>query len=341
MSLDLSSVHLPDDAFWKSGADHGTDPLVRKYKTTHFGVLVDAPREVDLSRRTTLPLLTYYLGTYSQVASRSFPDHALLFIMDPERNELSVAPAEPDDPETEPDSPETSQGDMPQGWVAEIRELDIRERVQLSWKPARILSQIILLDLPSNRVETRLVAGNSTYVDPEKEKFLATERVQQNPSAPYPLLPASSYEPVEHSPAVPPTPGIALHAQRIAVLEGKTPVHLDASFRLPVAPEELVKRANAQYNETHGLTPYAACLTIHLVAIGTGQKSPFHYRLRIPVRSLDAGVAAGHFTLDLSNLPGFPLSEQTVFLYAFAKDWVSDPVTIGIVDRRPTVGSAE
>ncbi|MFN0104972.1 MAG: hypothetical protein ACKV2U_23165 [Bryobacteraceae bacterium] len=334
MSIDISSVRLPDEAFWQSGADHGRDPLVRKYKTSHFGVLVDAPREVAIAGQKTLPLFAYYMGTFAQVASRSFLDHGLLVAVDPDRNELYVADAEQDDGERIRVPNTAKAEDMPTGWVAEIKDLDVRERIQLPWKPGRILLQVVLLDLPSNRVETKLNGGPSAFVDPEKEKFLAEERGRQNPPGPFPALPASAYAPTADSPAIPADPGIALRASRVVVVEGKAPVLLHGAFRLPVAPEETVKPNSGEYNKEHGLTGYAACLTIHLLVAGTGQQNPFQYRLRIPATNVNAGMATSHFTLDLSKLPDFPLSEQTVFLYAYAKEWATEPVTIGLIDRR-------
>lgn len=334
MSIDITSVRLPDEAFWGTGADRARDPLVRKYKTSHFGVLIDGPRNVGLAARKTLPLFAYYMGTFQQTASRSFLDNGLLVAVDPDRNELYLASAIVDDGERIREPETTKPEEMPQGWVAEIHELDVRERVNLPWKPGRILSQIVLLDLPSNRVETKLESGPNAFTDVEKEKFLALDRGKQNPAAPYPGAPGASYARTAESPAIPESPGIKLQAARVAVVEGNKPLLLHGSFRLPVAPEETVKPANAAYNKEHGLSDSAACLTIHLLAVGTGQRAPSQYRLQIPVTEVASGVATGYFTIDLRKLAEFPVSEQTVFVYGYAKEWAADPVTIGIIDRQ-------
>lgn len=335
MSLDVSEVRLPDEAFWQTGADRGRDPLVRKYKRTHFGVLIDAPREVSLATRKTLPLFAYYMGTTQQVATRSFTDHGLLVTVDPDRNEIYLADAEQDDGDREPVQGAPGGEGSLQGWIADVKELDVRERIPMAWKPGRLISQVVLLDIPSNRVETKLAGGASSFVDAEKEKFLAAERAKRNPDAPFPKLPASAYEKQAGSPAVPEAPGIVLQADRVVVVEGKSPIPMYGSFRLPVAPEELVKPESAEFNRNNSLTGYAACLTIHVVAVSTGQTNPLQFRLQIPVKEVAEGVAVGHFTLDLSKLPDFPLSEQTVFFYAYAKEVAAEPVTIGLIDRRP------
>ena len=335
MSVDISEVRLPDEAFWATGADRGRDPLVREYKLTHFGVLIDAPREVSLAARKTFPLFAYYLGKTSQVATRSFGDHGLLVVMDPDRNELHLADAEQDDGDREPVEGAPGGTGALEGWLANISEIDLRERIPALWRAGRVISQVVLLDLPSNRVETKLMAGASAFVDVEKEKFLAAERAKRNPARPFPKLPAAAYEKAAGSPALPEGAGIALQADRVVVAEKNSQILLRGAFRLPVAPEEIVKAENAEFNRENGLNGYAACLTIHLVAVSTASRSPLQYRLQIPVRELNEGVAAGYFTIDLAQLPDFPISEQTVFLYPYAKEVSAEPVTIGIIDRRP------
>lgn len=333
MTVDISEFRLPDDAFWQSGADHGRDPLVRKYKTEYFGVLVDAPREIALPGHKKLPLISYYMGSYQQIVTRSFADHAVIAVMDPDRNELYLADAEEDDGERVQVPNTTKAEDLPQGWLANIKELDVRERTRVPWRTGRLISQIVLLDLPSNRVETK-IGSASSFVDPAKEKFLAEERGRQNPPAPFPKLPDSAYAQQAGSLPIPESNGIVLQADRVVVAEDKKPILLQGAFRLSVLPEEQVKADAAAYNKEHSLTGYAACLTIHLLVVGTGQRAPFQYRLQIPVKTVTEGIASGNFALDLTTLPDFPISEQTLFLYAYAKESATEPVTIGVIDRR-------
>lgn len=343
MTLDLEKFRLPDSAFWNTGQDRALDPIIEEFKTEHFGPLIDAPRQVDLTKHSTLPLFAYFMGTYEQLATRSFTRQAILVTVHPDQNHITISRAAKDDGDRVKRPKSKEPEELPDGYLAEIHEFDLRELAGLQWKPGRILTQILILDLASNRVET-VLKGGAAFEDAEKEKFLADERSRQDPPAPFPILSATAYQPQSDSPAIPETEGLALTAPRVAVLDGKSPVTLAGAFRLPVAPEELVKPASTAYNRENGLlhpetkTPYAACLTIHLVAIPSGAGSPTQFALRIPVTELAAEgkEATGHFAIDLTKLPSFPLGEATVFLYGYAKAAASGaPVTIGLIDRRP------
>jgi hypothetical protein len=111
-----------------------------------------------------------------------------------------------------------------------------------------------------------------------------------------------------------------------------------------VRPEEQVKPAHAEVNRTRrliqddGATPYAACLAVHLVVFASGEEFPNTYTLQLPVAKLTeqdgTQVASGSFSFDLRQLPQFPTADQTLIIYAFAKDWASAPATLGIIDRR-------
>ena len=345
MNIDISSVHLPDMAFWQNNdeVDRGLDPLLRKYKFSHFGVLIDAPHEVMLPSRDTLPVFAYYMGSYRQVATHSFPKGALLVAVDPDTNMLWAAPFMADSGEDIPVRESTPPDQLPEGYLSTFQALDARERVRLPWKPSRVILQVILLDLASNRVETKLEGGPGLFVDEEKESFLKAERAKLNPPSPFPALPRGAYAEGPDSPPLPEGFGIALAAPRVAVLDGKQKLYLRGSWRLPVFPEELVKQENSEYNKAHGLmqmdgfTPYAACVTIHVLVLGSQQSTPMHYQLQLPVSKLAAGfetlAAVGRFTIELTELPGFPKSDQTLFIYGYARDWAAEAVKIGLVDR--------
>ena len=343
MNIDISSLRLPDSAFWEADSrDHGLDPVVKKFRTSYFGIVVDGPGEVILSNRSTLPLFAYYMGKYGEVATRDFPRAALVVAMDPDRNEIRVVPFVRKRGETLFTGKKVPASDLPDGYLMTFQALDVRSRTELPWVPGRVISQILLLDLASNRIETRLLGGAGSFVDEEKEKFLAAERAKLNPPAPYPRLAPSTYAASPDSPPVPESFGIVLSAPRVAVIDGKQPLVLRGSWRLPVFPEELVKAENAEYNETHGLiqrdgvTPFAACVTIHLLILGTNDDEQL-YHLRLPVAQLaegsDGPTATGQFNIDLTQAPEFPLSDQTIFIYAYAKDWAANAAPIGIVYR--------
>lgn len=340
MSIDFSSLKLPDSAFWTPGSrDPGRDPIPEKLLFSHFGVLIDAPSTARVNEQNSLPLFAYFLGSFRQIATRNFPHDAHIVAVDPAHNIIRVAPlAERKEgfPEGAASSPAS---EMPEGFAAVFHRADVREQTHLPWSSGRVISQVIMLDMESNRVETNLIAGASAFVDPEKERFLAEERAKQDPPAP---LPSRRLEPAagDPPPAIPDEPGIALSAPRVAVLDGVKPLPLSLSFRLPVFPEERVKPANTEINRTRhliqadGATPFAACLAIHLVVSTSGEERPYVFTLQLPVATVKESVAAGAFTIDLRSLPQFPTADQTLVIRAYAKDWASATATIGIVDRQ-------
>jgi hypothetical protein len=200
-----------------------------------------------------------------------------------------------------------------------------------------------MLDMESNRVETKLIAGASDFVDPEKERFLAQERAKQDPPAPFPSRQLDAAAAGDPPPAIPEQTGISLSAPRVAVFDGAKPLPLSGSFRLPVFPEELVKPAHGEVNrarhliQADGATPFAACLAINLVVSASGEETPYTFTLHLPVKSvIDAGgtpSASGTFAIDLRSLPQFPVKDQTLVIRAYAKDWASPAATIGVIAR--------
>jgi hypothetical protein len=347
MSIDMKALHLPDESFWGKG-DRILDPVIRQHGRSYFGVAIDAPAKVNLAERHTLPAFVYYMGSFQQMASRDLDKHGVIAVMDVDQNYLKVVRAGSQDggEDPDPDAPKPPNlGIVSQGYGSSAQTVELRERLELPWKPARLILQAILLDLPSPRIETKLVSGASQFEDPEVQKFLAAERAALNPPAPFPSVTEGaaypSFTKEDGSAELPVTMGISLKAQRVIPVDGKAPVVLHGAWRLPMMPEDIVKPDNKEYNRTSGLlqpdgTPYAAVATIHILVIGTSDGKPKVYRVSAPVRSVaPTGVAAGYFAIDLLKMPEFPAGDQTVFVHAFAREWAADPVTIGLLNRRP------
>lgn len=340
MMNEIESVRLPDTAFWDADSeDRGLDPIVKRFKTSYFGILIDGPREVQLQSRETLPLFAYYMGTYEQSATRAFPRAALIVTMDPERNRIAVAPLVRRKDEAPSKKETVPAARMPAGYLMTFQEAELRKSLKLPWTAGRVISQVLLMDLQSNRLETKLVAGSGTFSDPEKEKFLAAERAKQDPPAPFPAVSTASAE----APPVPKEMGIVLAAPRVVVLEKGGRLDLSGAWRLPVLPEEMVKPAHGEYNQANGLvqangSAFAACVGVHLVVQSSEEDTPDVYTLRLPVTQVEMvegqPVASGRFTVNLLELPDFPAGEATLFLSAYSKEWASEPATIGVVDRR-------
>lgn len=342
MSIEIESLRLPDSAFWESDSrDPGLDPLPNQYETELFGILIDGPREVSIENKSTLPLFAYYMGSYKQVVTRDFPHAASMVAVDPDRNQIYVAPLAGKSDEPPPPRESVPDSEIPEGYVTTFSEKDLRKAIELPWKSGRIISQVILLDLYSNRIETKLVQGSGAFHDVEKEKFLAAERAQKDPSAPFPPMPSSILSTVWSGEIPSMEPGIKLAAPRVFAWDERRSLQMEVAWKLPVLPEEMVKPGHHEYNRLHqllqpdGKTPFSACISLHLVVFGSEEKGPEMYTLRLPVSKLvqDEGktFGGGKCQVNLSKLPGFPRKDQTLFIYAFAQQWSSEPVSIGIV----------
>jgi hypothetical protein len=349
MPIDMKELHVPDDSFWAAGT-RSKDPVVRQHGRSYFGVIVDAPWVVNLTARSTLPVFIYYMGEYKQVVTRSFSEHGILAVMDVDQNKLRVcrsSKAAGTDEEPDPDF-QVPRDDSPimEGHSAEIETIDLRERLHLPWKPTTLMLQAILLDLASPRVTTRLVAGGSQFEDPEVRAFLERERAEKDPPAVVRGASALAYPTFRRmasSPELPAEGGIALNVERVVAVDDRKPVLLHGAFRVPLAPEDLVKPAHKEYNAAHGLIaddglPFAAVAQIHLLTIGSADGDLNVYTLAAPVSSVTAGekgpVGSGYFTIDLRTVPGLPFTDQTVFFYAFSRDQATGPAVMGVVDRR-------
>lgn len=340
MTNEIESVRLPDAAFWDAASsDRGLDPIVKKFKTSYFGILIDGPREVQLQSRETVPLFAYYMGTYKQSASRPFPRKAVIVAIEPEQNQIFAVPLVRKKDDADPNEETVPEAELPAGYLMTFQAADLRRSLKLPWAAGRVVSQVLLMDLHSNRLETKLVAGSGTFSDPEKEKFLAEERAKKNPPGPFPAVSAAT----AGAPPIPEGMGIVLSAPRVMVLEKQGRLELSGAWRLPVLPEELVKPAHEEYNKANGLMQkeggaYAACVGLHLVVLNSEEEVPNLYTLRLPVAKVEMvdgkSVASGKFTVDLLQLPDFPVGEETLFIYAYGKEWASEPATIGVVDRR-------
>jgi hypothetical protein len=170
-------------------------------------------------------------------------------------------------------------------------------------------------DRASERVEIAIGSsvGDPTRASPEPESL----RVWPPPD-PAGNLP--HYHPLEPSPAVPATPGIALVAER-APRAGRAVVY--GSFRARLQPRWIA---------AHG-----AVVPVTLVLVGSEEAAPIVRTLRLP--SFDPADPAhppatvtGTFAVDLMQLA--PLAtRQTYFVHAFTSDASSAAVSIGIATQ--------
>jgi hypothetical protein len=305
------------------------------------------------------------MGSNRQVGTRDFRSHGIVTAMDPDANRLYFAhaarPDNPGEPRRRDDRPsregappgEAPAGEppvapeVPDGFSTSIYEVDLAALLKLPWRPAEYLVSPILLDMPGNRVRTRLVLSKAQYDDPEVAKFLAAERAKLDPPAPNPApspeRPLPRYSRSADTPPRPEGTGLALRAPRVVALDPGLALPLEGAFRVRVMPEDLVKPDHAEHNRRAGLAGAKAVVTISLLVTCSASPMPIPARISVPVTEVVEGpdgakVAAGEFAVDLLSLLDTPERAQTWFVYGFCREAFTGPVPVGLADRAALPG---
>jgi hypothetical protein len=286
-------MNEPRDPFALSAADYWDAP----HKTMMdfawdrvgeqiSGIVLGGPPQLDVDVRSTLPMVAFHSDTLAGLVEAPF--HAAIVV--------ASRVDEPDLRAVVADEPEADDETAPpaEGFAGTPHDLELRELLNLPWKPATWIVTLLLRGSASNRVTVRLTRGALRYVDPEVERVLAEQRAAMRKPLPVPDDPALSFT-RDGALDVPEERGI--------VLEGGAKLRL--ACRLP-------ERA-----------PVAA---VWLVISGTISVGPHVRRLHLPLSEDGSGGVA---ELDLFADPAFAgMPPQTFFIHAFAGDVMSAPATM-------------
>jgi hypothetical protein len=325
---------LTDAGFWADPLKTRDDVSARLSKEGFVGVALDAPRRVALDDRRELPVVATNVATFRDNLWLDFHAAAVLAAVDLDTHAIYAAPCfdrEPVEWLTEP----VPDDDIAEGTTTAFDTFDLRARLGLPWVPSRLLVRLLLADRVSAPVRVDLLHTITAYRDPAVDELVARSRRSSRIASVSPRagLSLPSYEARTTSPLVPGEPGIALKAPRVQVLAEGTPWVVEGSFRLPVAPHEIVPPDGSV---DVGDPLAKAVVPITLILTGSRTLFPQILPLAVPCRgAIDPAkpVAVGHFALDLrAAVKGVDLEAETWFLFALSGEHLAGPVSSAWVD---------
>lgn len=339
--MDAVKLVKERDDFW-------SDPL-KDRRTIQRGLMSrqqevvwsEAPNEVPLSVRDTLPIVVLRTAKIANAAGAPFAGTAILTATDVQSGYTWAALAiEP--PQRHTEEPESGNREpLQEGMIGEAFVLDARHLLDLPWEPTKYMLTLILRDQPGPRLPVRMLGAEGSYKDPEVEKYKEQQRKKPDVPAvfPAPHPQFALYERRPDTPELPADLGIALAAPRVVPMKDAKECILRGAFRLNVLPKHVLPPADVPGGEKlreqyAGKSPVpTAVVPITIVATGSAAAVPFVFRLLLPtfdpVTPGEGGVATGSFAIDLQQIHNVLAVEQTLFLYAFAGEQMAGPTPIG------------
>lgn len=223
----------------------------------------------------------------------------------------------------------------PPAMIGEGYILNLADRLKLPAIHGDYLVTFICLDKISQRSRMKVVETVG-YEDPAVEEFfknhlagqLGAPKISPEPHSGSRWFPI--YGERLDSPAIPSNSGINVSISRVNLMSADDCI-LTASYRLPVAPHQIV----TQRTET-------AIIPVTLLLTGSVEPAPQLLRLNVPsykplLSEGDQKFAIGHFTLDLFQMVNLKNAAQTFFIYAFAGPVMAGPIPTAFI----TIPAAE
>jgi hypothetical protein len=320
--------NLQGDEYWTKPFKNDRDLAERTIFKDQTGFFIDGPPEVDLTVHDTIPVPIYTCFTQKEAFALPLARYAVVLAMRLENRQSFIGFAAPRDkplPRTPPGT-RASETAMVTGNMV----LDLKPHLDRGDASGTYDVVVFLREHVSNRVRIA-VKKTGGYADPEVAKFIA----QQPLPAPEPVFPAPSagaplpsYRRGKTSPELPGSPGVVISAPRVTMVREGTQVDVSGSFRIPVLKRELTGASPGNDSPT-------AIIPITLIAFGTDDNDfgPFFLRMRVPTYDTLAPtdpVGTGFFAVNLLDFAGVPRKAATYFVYAFAGEWMSGPIAIGL-----------
>ena len=342
--MNQGAFELKDAQFWKDSTSF-EEALVERFEENEalMGLFLDGPREVQLDKRSTLPLLAVRACSLVDNSALDLHDRAILVATRIEGHETLAALAFRQ-PSAPPDDEPSDEEPLPEGRAVDAFSLSVTDRLpDFPWKPSTWQTTLLLFDQRSNPVTTRLEDISSR--DPAVLEFLAAQRRPGYPAAVSTSGGPSTnlYRPRQDSPPPPAETGFVLAVDRVAVSGAGRSCMLRGSFCLPIRPRDVVRplpgpagsRAEGQAlaDGWVDVGDPAAVAVVPIMVLLTGDKAaePILVPLNAAVYGSIAGeLARGQFAIDLFHaVPDLPIQRYAV--WAMSRTIISDPVLVGIV----------
>jgi hypothetical protein len=339
---------LSDDDFWTSPASTFDAVVAQLYEENFQGISLDGPAVVRMDLRDSLPLAGVRIASTRDAHLINLKWCACMLVVRLETNEVFAAPAftvkgeRPAQP-SEAMLKEFAWETEAQRFVTEVR----RQCEDLPWLPGTYAITLVLLDIRSNSILTRLV--RQEVKDEAVAAFLESRRTPSYPEPVWPPRAAKRGAPIEGhaAPDIPPHPGIRLAAERVVLASTGAQCIVRGSCKLEVLKREIVKKVppegegaaiNAGANV--GDADATAVVPITLVLVAESERDPRLVRLRVPMYTpINPGesrpIVEGVFNVDLLSIPElFPTpftGTTTYFAWALCGELISEPVCLALV----------
>ncbi|HEY3818179.1 MAG TPA: hypothetical protein VGL81_13460 [Polyangiaceae bacterium] len=319
------SIHLniDDAAFWSDPWVNLGERVTQLVLEGTPALAFAAPGRVDLRHRDTLPVAVLYVAPRKDTYEFRFENIAL------------VAATRLEDGATFVGRPfewaafARIEGEPPPGFVGAKHTAELRQALDLPWRPATYQVWLLFRDQQTKPVRVS-VEHTASFEDPEVKKFLEAAALPE-PAPPWPAQadPFPTFRPTAGSPPLPER-GIALAADRVVVVKKGAVAAVRGSFRLPVARLNVVR-----HPEGPGPHP-TAIVRVTLVITGSEEVGPLVIPLRVPTfdpipKDAADALVTGHFAVDLNAWPDKLGAGQTLFVRAFAAGETAGPALMGLV----------
>ncbi|MBX3467563.1 MAG: hypothetical protein KF878_11795 [Planctomycetes bacterium] len=333
-----------DEGFWRRPLAR-QDRVLDRLLDRRPGLLLDAPCEVELPLRQSLPAVVGLVATYEQLHGLDPGRAGALAAVNVETSEVWAGTLEDLDGVEPPDDP----GPPPatKGTGALVLLACARARTGLAWTPgASYLLSAHLRERASNRVPVRLVPGPQVYVDPAARALVLARRrahaLRHSPVGPLAEGGLDLGDPAAKA-LVPERPGLAARAERVVVMDPGAPAVLRVGLRAALRPWERARPARPGDPDLDARV--SGVVPVTLLVTGALDAAPRVLALRVPVEDplphdLDADAldpdadgpeVALAFALDLLRLDGFPRAPGTYYVSVFSGEHMAGPAPVALV----------
>jgi hypothetical protein len=337
---------LSDDQFW-SDPDQARPAAIGRVQSSGWrGYVLDAPRNVHIGVRDTLPVMGVRCVSAVESLAHDFQRNAVVVAVRRSSSEVFVGRVF--ELKYTPPSKKVRAAPSPTITVTDAFAFELRERLpDLPWTPGTYALYLLVLHVATEAIVVRLLvpSGPSFHAPP----------VLDDPWPPTGDQPLPRYTKAEWSPAAPASHGVTLVCDGVVLLGSDARCVLEGSFFLNTAindeeelppswdddatqrtfaldPAESTQRMQAidpsQIDELIHKTPTMVSLT--LVLTGTELTDPWSCTLSLPATTT-FDDAQGWFGLDLFALQDFPRQPGNYALWAFAGDVISGPTPIALI----------
>lgn len=299
------SLILSRDAFWEPpiGLCSRLTQALLDAPAPEPSLSLFAPALVDLSQRSTLPVLACLRGEAgAPIGPGAFAAHGVVHVIDPHTGHGGAVSL------SGPGSGHLSEQRVPDRFARVVR-VELRDRLNLGWRTGQLWVTALLFERASQRAVVKLafpprLAGSDfdAFLESQRAKLLPTET----------SLALLEPEPYRELPELPAEGGLALQLDPVHRVVPGFPLRLYGVFDLPFDSE---------------LPPSSA--PVRILVLSTADWRFRENVLWAPVAEARAGRVRASFVVDVGALlpPVSSSLPERLFIYAFSGTAFAGPAT--------------